>query len=577
MSLQGLVEAECGAANPLMQLANQVHTSNLQQRELGFHTNGEQQQIMPQTFNMQSLLDGMQSIEQDSSHSSIPPIVHGARPQQVNTTIPGQTFIPPPRQSKLPHPVHFIPPSFQSTARAPFQATAPMQYSEIRVMKELARQEREQQQGNEARWAHEYLDEVESTSGVKTACEILDLFESEQAEVKAQEERQKDVIAEDWADEYEKEKKEDNGDVLSNIHEEMAKEIEGDVEYWQKLQNDWTDLFQHTQFQNEEEAEVNGYEKQYNIDYDFEKNNPFNDISGAFEKGVERLKEGDLISAILLFEEAVRVNPDHVEAWQYLGTSQAENEQEVLAIRALNKCLALQPDNLVARMNLAVSYTNEYLQVEAYKALKAWIQQNPAYSHLITNLNSDVKSSLGTSFLSNEMFEEIKNLFISAAQIAPKGSIDAEVQVGLGVIFNLSGEYNKAVDCFQAALQAQPNSAFLWNKLGATLANSSRSAEAIPAYRKALTLRPGFIRCRYNIGISCINMKAYPEAIKHFLTALNMQREGEDPTRPVSTMSENIWSTLRMTISLLGRLDLMNCVEKRDLKALNNEFKMNSN
>lgn len=98
-------------------------------------------------------------------------------------------------------------------------------------------------------------------------------------------------------------------------------------------------------------------------------------------------------------------------------------------------------------------------------------------------------------------------------------------QVGLGVLFNISREYDKAIDCFKTGIQARPDSALLWNKLGATLANSGKSGEATEAYRNALQLRPGFIRCRYNLGISCINLKVYRSAVEHFLTALNMQRQ----------------------------------------------------
>lgn len=51
--------------------------------------------------------------------------------------------------------------------------------------------------------------------------------------------------------------------------------------------------------------------------------------------------------------------------------------------------------------------------------------------------------------------------------------------------------------------------ALMWNRLGATLANGGKSAEAIGAYSKALEIIPGFIRTRYNLGIACVNLGSY--------------------------------------------------------------------
>lgn len=47
----------------------------------------------------------------------------------------------------------------------------------------------------------------------------------------------------------------------------------------------------------------------------------------------------------------------------------------------------------------------------------------------------------------------------------------------------------------------------MWNRVGATLANSGHADEALQFYNQAIQLNPLYIRARYNIGISLINTK----------------------------------------------------------------------
>jgi tetratricopeptide (TPR) repeat protein len=95
----------------------------------------------------------------------------------------------------------------------------------------------------------------------------------------------------------------------------------------------------------------------------------------------------------------------------------------------------------------------------------------------------------------------------------------------------MSNEGDKAVDCFTAATHARPTvvipcgtrnaggtyvpvtttvvcaqDAVLWNRLGASLANSGKPEQAVGAYERALQLNPHLIRARVNLGIRSVGV-----------------------------------------------------------------------
>lgn len=281
--------------------------------------------------------------------------------------------------------------------------------------------------------------------------------------------------------------------------------------------------------------------------YVFADENPYVGHPNPLKEGQDLFRRGLLSEAVLALEAEVLKNPENAEGWRLLGSTHAENDDDRQAIASMVRARDADPTNLEVLLSLGVSHTNELEQQEALKYLRSWLQYHPKYGRL---LPADQIGGLNHT--------EVTRLFHEAAEISAE---DADVHTVLGVLYNLSREYDKAIGAFQTALKLKPRDYSLWNKLGATQANSARSAEALHAYQEALDLKPNYVRAWSNMGISYANQFLYEQSIRFYVRALCMNPK-----------ADNAWQYLRISLSCAGRGDLLDACDRRDIDLLQKDF-----
>jgi len=281
--------------------------------------------------------------------------------------------------------------------------------------------------------------------------------------------------------------------------------------------------------------------------------------------GVRQFEAGNLKEAIYAFEMELQQNDgDNATAWHYLGRCHAENDQDPLAIVCLEHAVDRDPYASRARLALGVSYVNELDHRQALSHLKAWITHNPTFAGM--ELDEDMYGSnaegegAAVSGGGTAAFEEVQRLLLRALDFA-KVSTDSDsaatdVLEALGVVYNVSRDYDAAVDAFEKAIAARPDDYQLYNRLGATLANAHQSERALPAYRKALSIKPKYARAWLNMAISHSNLQSYKEAARCYLQTLSL-----------NPAAIHCWSYLRIALSCAEQWDLIPHAVNRELGA----------
>ncbi|KAF7638278.1 hypothetical protein Mgra_00002252 [Meloidogyne graminicola] len=395
-------------------------------------------------------------------------------------------------------------------------------------------------------------------------------------------------LNEKWTDEFDLKQKNSEGELQkSNECSVWAKDFLKNYDLTKEnkcidhyMDSNWEDEFLNNfiNCRNEEENNIffdyetawdNYNSKEEQEKYEFIKGNPFLNEDNCIEKAQENISCGRLADSILYYEAEIQKNDKNFEIWYSLGIALAENEQDPKAISALRNSIKLSPRNGKAILALSVSLANESFECLALHELNKFIciYQNCSEDEIPKDNNLNTSFAFQYQKLDKNEFLKVESAFLDVIKFVNPGLELAELQNALSILYNLSKDYNKAIECLHIALTFKPEDPILWNRLGATLANADRSAEAINAYKRALQIFPSCVRVRYNLGISCMNLQSYKEAANHFLAALQIQHSPEQSL---------IWSKLRSALIRIDDIQLDNnifeAINQRNLNKITQIF-----
>ncbi len=168
----------------------------------------------------------------------------------------------------------------------------------------------------------------------------------------------------------------------------------------------------------------------------------FTDATEAFNEGSDLLDAGETDKAIDALNKAVKLNPDHAEAYFKLGIAYALVEKRDAALVATQ----------VAQTPLPGENTPKAVKTDSEKAFENAVE---AYKKVVaSNREDDVAHfNLGRAYNKLNEDEEAAKALRQAVKLRPD---DTEFQTELGAILIKLARYREAVDPLKKALELDP-------------------------------------------------------------------------------------------------------------------------
>ena len=229
--------------------------------------------------------------------------------------------------------------------------------------------------------------------------------------------------------------------------------------------------------------------------------------------GFALAKIGKFDEAIKSYDQAIKIKPDHEEAWYNKGVSLGELKKHEEAIKSYDQAIKIKPDFADAWNNRGFELSQLGKHEEAIKCNDQAIKIKPDYAEAWNNRGFEL-SRLGKHEGAIKSFDQ-------AIKIKPDYE---EVWYNKGISLGELGKHEEAIECNDQALKIKPDHEEAWYNKAVNLSKLGKIEEAIECYDKAIKIKPHDEEAWYNKGVQLSALERYEEAAKHFERAYRLTK-----------------------------------------------------
>ncbi len=223
------------------------------------------------------------------------------------------------------------------------------------------------------------------------------------------------------------------------------------------------------------------------------------------------LEERNYKSAIKVCEEALKINPDCLEALNLMAIAQRRQGAVDEAISLYQKILQQKPGEARVLYNLGIALSKKGDFQAALEAYDKALALRPRMVEAMGN-KAEILIRLGRETEAEEILERSllvrKDFALALANLAE--------------IYFRRKDYSKALEMVKMALIHDPELPEGHNMMGKMLHWQGKIEEAIKEFALALELDPGHAKAAHNLGNCFLELRRFTEALNYFQKALNL-------------------------------------------------------